>query len=72
MLRMMPGSLPHERREVAARAVERVEQRGGRLAAVDRRAVADQQVLGQERLQLVGRQQRGGSRARPRGRGRRA
>ena len=45
-----PGRLDEQRRDVASRAVERVEQRRGGVAAVQRRAVADQQVLGQERL----------------------
>ena len=46
-------AFPHERREVTTRTVERVEQRRGRVAAVHRRAVTDEQVLGQERLEAV-------------------
>ena len=51
MPRIRRGRFQDERRDVAARTVERVEQRRGRVAAVNRRAVADEQMLGQERPQ---------------------
>ncbi len=51
-----PGRLAGEGQDVPARTIERVEQRRGRLAAVDRVAVPDEQVLGQELAQLAGRE----------------